>query len=173
MQIIEKIVLTIACAFITTLFILFSGVRLFGYTPYIVTSGSMLPKYKIKSIVYTNTKIEFDELNVGDDITFKLQGSSLATHRIASINKKEQTVRTYGINNKDSNGENILDGKITTKDEIIGRVDYTIPYLGYIYGFVGTIQGKIITIGAFVVLFILFKILNKLLEKPEGGTLDE
>ena len=162
MKKVENIILCVLCIVFVILFILFKGVSFIGYRPYIVTSGSMIPKYPVNSIVYTNTKVEFDELKVGDDITFELQEGTLATHRIDSIDYSSKEVRTYGINNKDSQGHYLLDGKITTSKDIVGRVDFSISYLGTLYEFCGTTHGKIIIIGGVGVLFIIFRLLEKL-----------
>lgn len=116
------------------LIIAFGGVRLIGYTPYAVTSGSMTPKYPVGSIVYVKD-IPPDKLQVGDDISFYLgeDRKTIATHRIGEINRKERYVHTYGINNKDSHGNRINDAAPVGFDYIIGKVRFSIPKLGYNY----------------------------------------
>ncbi|MDO4452252.1 MAG: signal peptidase I [Lachnospiraceae bacterium] len=120
-------------------------VRLIGLNPYVITSGSMVPKYKVGSIVYIQ-KVNPEELKVGDDISFYLDDKVVATHRIREIDEQNRQVKTYGIHNKDSNGNQINDANPVDFDHIIGKVKFSLPILGYIYLFARTTTGKAIII---------------------------
>ena len=48
------IIFWIAAVLLLILLFLLGGVRLFGYTPYVITSGSMIPVYPVGSVVYVN-----------------------------------------------------------------------------------------------------------------------
>ena len=71
--------LLIAAAVLVALFAL---PRLFGMQLYVVTSGSMEPKYPVGSLLYVQ-EVEPEDLKVGDAITFLMEDSdSAATHEI-------------------------------------------------------------------------------------------
>lgn len=146
---IVQIFISVLTGMAVILFILYMGASVIGYKPYVVTSGSMIPKYQVGSLIYVHEE-NFNNLHINDDITFYLSNQSVATHRIHEINYDNKTVRTYGINNKDQDGQYIIDGVVTEADDIIGKVVFSIPYIGYIYRFIDTSFGKI-----FFVVFIV------------------
>ena len=153
--------LIVAILLIISLF----GIRLFSISPYVVVSGSMDPVYPVGSIVYVKD-IPNDELKVGDDITFYLDQNSVATHRINKIYKDEKKVQTYGINNVDTNGNQINDARAVDFDKIVGKVQYSIPKLGFVYMFLRTISGKITILIIVLAMFAISKCL-KYLEKEK------
>lgn len=107
--------------------------KLLGYSLYIISSGSMEPKYKIGSIIYVK-EVEEKNIKEGDIITFNSE-NTIITHRVKSI--ENNIYYTQG----DAN--NIGDGGIDYK-MIIGKAsNYSIPYLGYISLELQTIKGKI------------------------------
>ena len=76
---------------------------------------------------------EPEELEAGDDISFYMTEDVVATHRIGGVDKAGKCVTTYGVNNLDSEGNQINDAKAVDFDYIIGRVEYSIPIVGYVY----------------------------------------
>lgn len=150
-------VLIFAIIFIFLLF----GIRLFSITPYVVTSGSMDPVYPVGSIVYVK-QLPPEKLNVGDDISFYFSEDVVATHRIGEIHEEERNVQTYGVNNIDSEGNQINDANPVDFDHIIGKVQFSIPILGFAYMFIQTTQGKIALITVVLALFAISKILQYL-----------
>ena len=169
MKIVNKfiqVILSLMTVFAVIMFILLVGVRIIGYTPYVVTSGSMIPQYQVGSLIYVH-KVDFKDLKVGDDITFYLSEQSIATHRIHDINEDKMTVHTYGINNKDSNGEYIIDGVETKANDIVGKVDFSLPYLGNIYRYIDTSYGKIAIIGIVIILMGLSYFNQNIIQKWE------
>jgi signal peptidase len=60
------------------------GVRLIGLQVYTVLSGSMEPVYHVGSLIYVKDT-DYRELEVGDDITFMLNETTIVTHRIVEI----------------------------------------------------------------------------------------
>lgn len=134
------------------LMLLLVGVRLFGLAPYVVTSGSMEPVYPVGSIVYAKD-VPAEQLVVGDDITFYLDQDVVATHRIGEIYPKEGEVQTYGVNNIDSEGNHINDARTVDFDQIIGKVKYSIPMVGFVYLFLRTTYGKIAVLIIVLALF--------------------
>ena len=84
---------------------------LFGIRPYVVYSGSMEPKIPTGAVVFTKEGAYSPE--TGDIITFH----------------NEDTVVTQGDANKNA------DPIPVAKSQIIGRVVFCLPYLGYIIYF--------------------------------------
>lgn len=148
------------------LLFLFGGVRLFGYTPYVVTSGSMIPVYPIGTVVYVRETAS-EELEVGDDISFYMDEEIVATHRIGEIDEEKGCVTTYGVNNIDSEGNQINDAKAVDFDHIVGRVEHSIPAVGYVYMFIRTTSGKVGVMIIVLSLFAVSRILQYLEKEKE------
>ncbi|MBR2987253.1 MAG: signal peptidase I [Clostridia bacterium] len=148
-----NIVTSTLLAAVVILAILLAGIRLFGIHPYTVLSGSMEPAYHVGSLVYV-VKADPEDLKVGDDITYMLNSSTVVTHRIVEIlpDEDDPTVlrfRTKGIAN------NTEDGTPVHENNVIGKVIFTIPALGYFAHFVQTPPGLYIAIAFAVVLLVL------------------
>ena len=60
-----NVVTSILIAVVVIIAILLAGVKLFGYIPYTVLSGSMEPEIKTGSIVYVK-EADPDDIKVGD-----------------------------------------------------------------------------------------------------------
>ncbi len=92
----------------------------------VVQSGSMEPEIKTGSIVMTKPSSEY---KVGDIITFGAYSKTKAptTHRIVEI--KNGTYITKGDRN------NAPDTKPVSQREIIGKVVFDAPHLGYVVAF--------------------------------------
>lgn len=163
---ISRLLSSVLTCMLVVLLILFGGVRLLGYTPYVITSGSMIPEYPVGSIVYVK-EVSTNELAIGDDISFYINNSVIATHRIGEIDYTNEQIQTYGINNKDSEGNQINDAEPVDFDKIVGRVEFTIPALGYLYIITRTTTGKIAVVAIVVVLFGISKLLNYLYHEKE------
>ena len=141
--------------------ILLFGVRLFSVKPYVIMSGSMDPVYPVGSVVYVK-ETPPETLKPEDDIIFYLEQNVVATHRIREIYPQEQNVQTYGINNIDANGHQINDARRVDFDHIIGRVEFSIPIIGFVYMFIKTTQGKIAVIVIALAMFAISQALNHL-----------
>lgn len=114
-----------------------------------IISGSMSPKYNIGDVVVVSTKFKFEDLKVGDVITYKA-GSNNVTHRIVDI-----TTTGSLITQGDASGTVDTVGAIT-KEKYVGKVLFGIPKMG---GFLETVSQPgnyaIIVIGVVLILFIL------------------
>lgn len=115
--------------------VLLGGVRLVGFTPYAVSTGSMEPACHVGSVVYVR-RVDAKELDTGDVITFRLGGDALATHRIVEVIRSggELSFRTKG----DAN--DAADAALVEADRVVGRVCFTIPYLGYCAAYLGSLR---------------------------------
>ncbi len=90
-----------------------------------IMSGSMEPVLRTGGIVFTDTKERRPE--IGDIVTYQV-GENRVTHRV--IRKERKGYVTKGdANNKE-------DPTVVTADQIIGKVIFVLPCLGYVAVFV-------------------------------------
>ncbi len=91
-----------------------------------VLSGSMEPAIKTGSVVVIKSSADY---KIGDIITFGPMSKTKVptTHRIVDI--KEDNGQQIFITKGDAN--NAPDAKETAKSEIIGKVLFDLPYLGF------------------------------------------
>lgn len=100
--------------------------RIAGYKAYSVDSGSMEPTITTGSLIYVKRYADFHDYSVGDIVTFSdLSKEKSFTHRIVEINTQEKTFTTKG----DANKENDLSP--ANYINAVGKVEFSIPYLGY------------------------------------------
>lgn len=107
---------------VTALVLLIPG--LFGIRPYVVYSGSMEPEIPTGAVVFTKAG-EFSPKK-GDIITFH-NGDTVVTHRV--VKKEKDIFITKGDANKTE------DPVPAEASQIIGRVVFHLPYLGYVIHF--------------------------------------
>ena len=98
---------------------------------YTIISPSMEPNINVYDVVLTK-RVKPEEVKEGDVITF-ISSSTLGegltiTHRVKSVIKTEGDIkfRTQGDNNP------IPDSALVTSNNLLGKVVFTIPFLGYI-----------------------------------------
>jgi len=99
----------------------------------VVLSGSMEPQIKTGSVVMTKPASDY---KVGDVITFGPYSKTKAptTHRIFEVKTDSTTGAITYITKGDAN--NAPDAKQISQKDIVGKVMFDIPYLGYIVSFV-------------------------------------
>ena len=111
------------------------GIKLFS-----IQSGSMEPTIRTGSVVFVKTEATY---NANDIITFKNDEdpNKTITHRIIDKN-------TFGVPSYKTQGDanSSADASITIEDQVIGKVFYSIQYLGYLTAFVRTTPGLILLI---------------------------
>src|SRR3989344_162916 len=101
--------------------------------PYVVYSGSMEPAIKTASVIVSIPRKDYFQ---GDIITFSPSGSSkdLVTHRIA-LKQFPEGVTGYPTYLTSGDANEDFDNWEITNDKIIGKIAFSIPYLGYIADF--------------------------------------
>ncbi len=90
-----------------------------------IASDSMAPLYnRGDAVIYE--KIDAGELKKGDILVFK-KDNTIVTHRVVSIKKKgnEYSITTKG----DANDS--VDSFVSTNENVVGKVNYIIKYMGY------------------------------------------
>lgn len=100
-----------------------------SFNAYVVSSGSMEPAVKMGSVILTKRQPMY---RVNDVIAFRRNDSSdtIVTHRVALAYRseefwKELTYLTRGDANKDFDQERVRDSGV------VGKVLFSMPYLGY------------------------------------------
>lgn len=167
-KIFGRVLSTVLVVLIVVLAILLAGVRLIGYTPYTVLSGSMEPTYHVGSLVYVK-KVDPTTLKVGDPITFYITGNVIATHRIVEVHgagTPELGFRTQGDANETVDG-------ITPASAVVGKVAFSIPYLGYVSNLLQQPKGLICVVGGSAVVLILSYLIDALVSKPKEAASDD
>lgn len=125
--------------------------KILGYQTFYIQTGSMSPEIPQGSMVLEK-KTEFEEISVGDVVTFTNDnGTEYFTHRIVEIDTANEMFVTKG----DANKEN--DPNETSYYFAVGRVDFSIPLIGYIMEFLHSTVGKIV-IGCIYIAWIAIEI---------------
>lgn len=137
-------------------------IRILGYKPYAIISTSMSPNYKQGDVVYTR-HIEFNDLEKGDTITFIARSDSIyVTHRVIDIDRDEELIYTKGDNNLQA------DMAPVKYSDVLGKVVFKIPLIGYVSTLFMTSVGKYIYVAAIIILLVLLLIPKKQGENHNG-----
>jgi len=99
---------------------------------YVVASGSMIPVLQVYDVIVIQGHVPFEEIEIGNIIVFNRPSDHdrVIVHRVVSIiDDDPKTIRTQG----DANNASIpgTDFPIT-EEEYIGKVEYTLPQVGYV-----------------------------------------
>lgn len=112
--------------------------KFLGYKTFYIENGSMGSEIPEGSAVLEK-KPEFEEISEGDVLTFTNdKGTEYFTHRVISIDTANKMFQTKG----DANSE--PDPSETNYYFVVGRVDFAVPFVGYIMQFLDSVVGKII-----------------------------
>lgn len=125
--------------------------KVLGYKTFYIKSQSMMPAIPQGSLAFVK-ETEFKNIKAGDVLTFKNDtGDEFFTHRVVSVDSANQMFTTKGDANKDN------DPAPTSFYFAVGKVDFSIPLLGFVSEFVNSLTGKII-IGAVYIAWIAVEI---------------
>ena len=124
----EKVTSYIPFVIVLIILVCFIG-GIFKYQPIAVLSNSMYPTFARGDAVVVQIleKKEFSKLKKGD-ILYYSKDDKLVIHRIIEIKETEEKkleIKTKGDNN------NTEDNWIIKEEEIIGKVKFMVPYIGY------------------------------------------
>jgi signal peptidase len=129
--------------------------RLMGANLLVVVSQSMEPTIPMGSIVVSHPQAIDEEIKVGDVITFSaadMGGEAVfVTHRVVESirNGADVRYRTQG------DGVNEPDLVLVAPDQIVGRMWFSLPLVGYLVAFIRTPLGYLTLVGLPALLFIL------------------
>lgn len=119
-----------------------------------VLTSSMEPELPVGSLLIINPA-DYDEIAVGDDITFvRDENLTLVTHRVIEKDDKTQYITTQGIANNTPD-------KPTSYQNVVGKVIYNIPYVGYFVIWTSSLKGKIICGIIIIALVCISLLFNK------------
>ena len=148
---------------VAVLAVLLAGVRLIGLAPYTVLSGSMEPFYHIGALIYVE-KVSPESISVGDPICFVLnEDLVVVTHRVVEIDKNNRSFITKGDANHSA------DAVPVPYENLVGKAEFTIPYLGYFSNWLMHPPGLYIGI-SFGIILLLFILLPELLDRAVSAS---
>ena len=102
----------------------------FGIQRYLVVSGSMEPNLYAGDIVFVNTNIDFEDVEIGDVIIFKHRGMNIIHRVIETTTINEKTYfKTKGDANK------FDDGFVVSTENFSGKALFHIDKIGYAVDF--------------------------------------
>lgn len=117
------------------------------YNAYVVLTGSMVPEIMPKDVVVTK-KWDAKDLEQGDIITFMSSDDRLSgiivTHRIKN-KYYDATTNKYTFQTK-GDANNTEDFTLTEEANVIGKVVFKIPMLGYVQEILASKGGLIIVV---------------------------
>ena len=129
------------------------GVRLVGIQLFTVLSGSMEPTYHVGSLIYVKP-VDYKELKVGDPITFMLNETTVATHRIVEVVPDESDPQVLRFRTK-GDANDAVDGGLVHYKNVIGKPIFTVPGLGYAVDYIQNPPGTYVAIAGVAVLLLL------------------
>lgn len=111
-----------------------------GHKTYLVVSGSKHPTFKAGSVIVVK-KLASSQIRKGDIITYKdpTDETRTITRQVKSIIGNGEEI-SFVIQEKNTNlGRAVIPG-----DNLIGRVEHWVPYLGYILALASTKIGLVV-----------------------------
>lgn len=132
MKIVKKICSILSALLLIALLVIAAALivpKFLGYQQFAVLSGSMEPNIHVGAIAY-DKEVNPEDLEVNDVITYKLSNGTIVTHRIVAIDEATGLITTKGDANETEDSSPI------TYENVVGKFEFSIPYLGYlsIYG---------------------------------------
>lgn len=127
----------------------------FGWRVDAVMSGSMEPELKVGSLIITQP-VESNAILIGDTITFYCPiNKEMISHRVIAIeNGTLSYFRTKGDANEDP------DPFIVPAQNVVGKVCFHVPYMGYVTQFIKTPLGIILILGIPGLIIIIMEMIN-------------
>ena len=102
-----------------------------------VLTPSMEPELPVGSLLFISPA-SYEDIRIGDDITFVRDESlTLVTHRVIEKDDSTKRITTKGLANTTADAP-------TSYDNVVGKVVFHIPLVGYIVIWTADISGKII-----------------------------
>lgn len=120
-----------------------------GYKLYSVQSGSMHPTIPTGSLVVIQPTNSY---RVRDVVTFKTENKTPVTHRLHRIENDVYTTK--------GDANDAVDSEPIKKDQILGKVIYSLPYIGFPISFAKSKEGFVLLIVIPGTLIIYSEILN-------------
>ena len=133
--------------------------KLFNHRIYVVDSGSMSPTIKVDSMIIVK-ELKPNEINKMDIITYYGHDkNSRVTHRAIEIKNNGESFVTKGDANE------VEDPMPVEGEKLIGKVVFSIPYIGKVFRFLNTQLGMVVLI-ILITLWIIAPLVLRRLKKP-------
>ena len=142
---------------------------IFGYKPFVVTSGSMESSINIGDLVFVKN-VNYDDLKVNDIIAFKGKDDIVTTHRIIEEVEvdNEKCFKTKGDNN------NTVDEEVVCKDGVEGIYSGKIAKVGDFILFIQKPLGFIVMmLSILIVCILIYFVSNRNVNKLDEEELKE
>lgn len=124
-----------------------------GYRSYLVQSGSMEPAIMTGDVIIIQSKGTYF---INDVVTFQSSANRLVTHRIVAVEKEGQQNKYSTKGDANRSG----DEDIISDSQIIGKVYFVIPRLGYLVAFIKSPRGLILLLIIPALVLILDELLK-------------
>ncbi|MGB5925870.1 MAG: signal peptidase I [Dehalococcoidia bacterium] len=122
-----------------------------GMNFFTIYGGSMMPTIPVGSVVAVKS-VEASAIKVGDIITFRTGtgADKVVTHRVVEVSNDNGALsfRTAGDSNANPDGNAVL------AENVVGKVWFHVPFLGYLSSFVTARLGFVLLIvvpGIFII----------------------
>lgn len=156
---------SILVALVVLLALLLVGARVVGLQVFVVLSGSMEPTYRTGSLIYVK-KVDPYTIQEGQPITFMMNETTVATHRVVGIVPDEEDPTVIRFRTK-GDANDAEDGGLVHYKNVIGRPVFSIPYLGYVADYIQHPPGRYVAISAGAVLLLLVFLPDVFSEGPD------
>lgn len=137
------LVAILAIIIIFFVYFMFQGIRnnevptILSHQLYIVRSNSMSPTFETGSLLFVRI-LDPELIEEGDIITYKRTQEALpTTHRVVEVLSEQGELQF--VTRGDAN--NVNDPNPLDANDLVGRVSWYVPYLGFALGFASTRQG--------------------------------
>ena len=122
-----------------------------GSTPLTVLTSSMRPTYPEGTLIIVQPT-DPQQLRIGDAITYQQESgvATYVTHRIVSISQSTDGSTAF-ITKGDNNPS--PDRAPVTEPQVVGKVWYSLPWIGYLNNAVGGGERSWIVVGLAILLF--------------------
>lgn len=160
-----NVVSSILVALVVLLALLLVGARVVGLQVFVVLSGSMEPTYRTGSLIYVK-KVDPYTIQEGQSITFMMNETTVATHRVVGIVPDEEDPTVIRFRTK-GDANDAEDGGLVHYKNVIGRPVFSIPYLGYVADYIQHPPGRYVAISAGAVLLLLVFLPDVFSEDPD------
>ncbi|MEY8380354.1 signal peptidase I [Ileibacterium valens] len=153
----------VICAVLLALVL--AGPRLFGFKTFAIVSGSMEPTYPVGSLVFTKAE-DPQDYEVGDPITFMADEDTVVTHRIVGVEPDEEDSSIIRFQTKGDANE-AVDGALVDYRNVVGKVLFHLPMLGYLSYYIAQPPGLYIAIIVLVMVIALGMLFDHWKEQDE------
>lgn len=149
---ISGIITTVILAAVVLLLALLVGMRLFGFKVYTVLSGSMETAIPVGSVVYVK-EVDTADIKINDVLTYVAGENTVVTHRVVGFEPDGENPNLIRFRTK-GDANNTEDGTLLHPENVIGRVSFHIPLIGYVAAFLQNPYGKVILILSVVIAIV-------------------